>query len=357
MKRIPTTVLRTALLFAACSLASAATGAAAPEQSRPGVEAPIPLADPSRAPDSTNRSVTAAAAESPAPSASDAATGQAIAGASSSPASPSDQAREARITAWISELSRQAEFAGWANASHRTDILGPGTHSWLVTVVKDGKDAGYLVVTYAPDGELGLAEYGSGPYPLFSLTTLHRILAQRGLVLLSDSPDSSDAVRLMYLGPLESYWIVNTGEETLYLDAKSGERLPVIGEEIAPATPSVSTDGTAPLPNEDEAQATLKTEWRTSQAPIDPLQGTEWMRPAAHALLVPAAADLLPILRKQPIGFAISLYNGQCLYPFAVSGLHLWSDGTAYVAVDQYGSRYIPWTLAERGIFYPVQSR
>ncbi|WP_058303579.1 hypothetical protein [Gorillibacterium timonense] len=330
MNRIATAVSRTALLLTAALMIAAASGTV----SVPGAAA--------AAPDPTGSS----GAESPVPIHGATVDARASSTATLEPfPSESERKREERISAWIEELSRQPGFESWKNADHRTEVLGPGTHSWLVTIIQDNKETGYLVATYSPDGELGLAEYGNGPYPLFSMTTLHRILAQRGLVLLSDS---SDVLHKNYLGPLESYWIVETGEEPLYLDAKSGERLP---ELTAPLLPLLSqADDEASLSLLSGAKL-IKTEWHSSESPSDPLDDSGWMKPDAHAKHFANAEALLPILSKQPVNLSFVLYGGQCIYPFAVSGLHLWTDGTAYVSVDQDGSRFIPWTAAAQGSF------
>lgn len=359
MKPISTAALRAALLFAACLLASAAAGAAAaPGPSAPGVEASASQ------PGGTGASLPSASAELP----------QNAEKLSVHSASPSEQALEAKIAGWIGELSRQPGFEIWSVATHRTEVLGPGTHSWLVTVIRNGDEAGYLVVTFAPDGTLGLAEYGSGPYPLFSLNTLHRVLAQRGLILNTDDEDPYDSEQLqrIYRGPMESYWIVKIDSETLYLDAKSGQRLPDL-DRLKPAEqalqaaeqpvavsakkPLAEPLGIAPFPDADPASPSrLETEWHSAAISTDSAD-TGWIKPSARLQATPSAAELLPLLQRMPVGLLLKVYGDQCLYPLAVDGFHEWNDGSVFVGLEQEGSRFLPWTTVERGRFYPASAR
>ncbi|MEO3944239.1 hypothetical protein [Gorillibacterium sp. CAU 1737] len=309
--------VRTVWLISTCLLLSAAPARAeAPSPSAPTVEAPLPL------PDRSGSSSAKATTENS--------------------VSPSEAAREARIEAWIKELSGKPGFEAWKDAVHRTEPLGPGTHSWLVSLsTADGTEAGYLVVTYDPQGQLGLAEYGTGSYPLFSMKTLHRVLAQRGLILLSDEADS---IKRMYLGPLESYWIVPTDEGMLYLDAKSGQRLPKLDKTSSSRAPEGSY---STLP----AQATIEKEWHAEEPGSDPLDGADWIHPQAKQVILPNASELLSQLMKRPVHLTFTLYEGQCIYPFSLNGIHLWVNGIAFVSVDHEGSRFIPWAFTEQAIY------
>ncbi|WP_438432098.1 hypothetical protein [Gorillibacterium sp. sgz500922] len=349
MKPISTAALRAALLFAACLLASAAAGAAAaPGPSAPGMEASAPQ------PGGTGASLPSASAELP----------KNAEKFSVHSASPSEQALEAKIAGWIGELSRQPGFESWSQASHRTEVLGPGTHSWLVTVIRDGDEAGYLVVTFAPDGTLGLAEYGSGPYPLFSLNTLHRVLAQRGLILDTDDEDpyDSDQLQRIYLGPMESYWIVKIDSETLYLDAKSGQRLPDLDSARTPqeGLQTAEPPGVVSLPDSSPANpaspSRVETEWHAAAISTDSAD-TGWIKPSAWLQATPSAAELLPLLQRTPVGLLLKVYGDQCLYPLAVDGFHEWNDGSVFVGLEQEGSRFLAWTTVERGRFFPASAR
>lgn len=143
--------------------------------------------------------------------------------------SPNERIHTYALTV-IDQLSRQETFATWKNAELAIAPLGPGTHSWYVTISTKSKPTGYLIIGAQPSGGYSLVEYGLGPDLLFSQTTLQSALLESGLIP-SISAQSLRSVRVerLYWSPLLAEWRItpNNGRGTAqYLDARNEDWLP-----------------------------------------------------------------------------------------------------------------------------------
>ncbi|MGY4760000.1 hypothetical protein ACVNS2_10460 [Paenibacillus caseinilyticus] len=250
---------------------------------------------------------------------------------------------EEAVQALIRELSAQEGFESWAKAEWTSYPLGPGTHGWVVLLKTDGVEAGYLVIQDAGAGRYLLSEYGRGEYPLFSLQTLHHSLVRLDLI-----PSDTHAERLYY-NPLEALWqITAPGGPVRYLDAKTGEELPLHPGEVPhkelPAGEGISYQTGSPAP---------KPERLIGGSPFDAYERLPWVTsPPASP---PSPAQLGEWLKQgsRPI-YAAEVYGGRHLIPLAVTGLAVWSGGTAYVRALQDDDRYLPLgALHHLGGFYP----
>lgn len=116
----------------------------------------------------------------------------------------------------IQALSSQSEFSSWGQSEAAYDPLGPGTHSWLVSLSSGGHPAGYLIITAKPGGGLALAEYGVGPNPLYNPDRLN------GLTFKQMEP--------LYGGPTLTQWRIRQNNAQAspdtYIEAGNGELLP-----------------------------------------------------------------------------------------------------------------------------------
>ena len=126
--------------------------------------------------------------------------------------------------------------------------LGPGTHGWVILFSDQGREVGYMIVQATESGEFRLMEYGTGSSPLFSLTTLYRSLVQQELIpstTLFEDFVQNETIPFdrLYTSTLTSVWKVTLDDKTYYLDAKSGELLPLT-KDPEPREPAESVRGT-----------------------------------------------------------------------------------------------------------------
>lgn len=130
----------------------------------------------------------------------------------------------------IQQLAANAPFTGWSAAKPIIEPLGPGTHSWLVTLSSGTSTStaplGYLIISATPDGDYKLVEYGLGENSLYAKPTLESGLAGLGL---AKKTKSLPTVTPVYAGPVLAEWMVRAAGKTgpvHFLDALTGERLP-----------------------------------------------------------------------------------------------------------------------------------
>ncbi|TJY41344.1 hypothetical protein E5161_13050 [Cohnella pontilimi] len=247
-----------------------------------------------------------------------------------------------QVTVWVSELSKRQPFTSWKTAASDIQALGPGTHSWLVLLSANGKTVGYMVVQAAADGSFRLGEYGTGPAALFSETALKRTLKENGL-LTSKSP-SYMTVQKHYLHPFAAFWEVTIYSETYWLDAKTGELLPMndkIFNLQAKKTPvPVSAAGPG-----------VSTSWLKSA--FDPYERLPWLTGEKPFSVQDAAKLQTRIRSKQHLRYVSEPFGDAILYALPVTGFQRWTGGRLDIALDMSGTRYIPLkTLTTLGRFY-----
>lgn len=66
----------------------------------------------------------------------------------------------------LNKLAAEAPFTAWKDAGIEYYPLGPGTHSWLVNVMKGEQRIGYMIISATDQGGYMLSEYGAGTYGL-----------------------------------------------------------------------------------------------------------------------------------------------------------------------------------------------
>ncbi|MGG6310277.1 hypothetical protein [Paenibacillus macerans] len=139
----------------------------------------------------------------------------------------------------IGQLAQAEPFTAWAGAATAIEPLGPGTHSWLVTVAaasatgRDGASPlpasaqrGYLIISATESGDYKLVEYGMGAYSVFDRALLEAALRSSGLGA-AETAGGVTAVPL-YAGPALAEWMVRLpeGGEPRFVHAADGEWLP-----------------------------------------------------------------------------------------------------------------------------------
>lgn len=264
-----------------------------------------------------------------------------------------------QIQTWIDSMAVQTGFEAWKNAQWTHYALGPGTHGWVVILKQAGAEVGYLVVSATPEGSWTLTEYGTGSSPLFSLTTLYRSLVQLALIADPIDPSSFETVTLpsdlvierLYHSPLHALWKVippAAGEAgTIYIDAKTGEQLPLSPDPWrrlpSPTATGLPADTAAP-----RIENALELEG------FDPFHHTSWLR--GTPLKLANFAQLQQALRSDSsVTYVADLYDRRVLAPFAVTGYAVWAGASVpFIRLEQEGSRYIPLQeLFENGFFFP----
>jgi hypothetical protein len=246
----------------------------------------------------------------------------------------SESSLAATINSWRAALAHEKGFESWQTAAWNSYPLGPGTHGWVIILSEQGQDVGYMIVHATENGSFRLTEYGTGDNPLFSLTTLYRSLVQQELIPATTS--FSDFVQnetilkdRLYMDALTAVWKINIQNQTYYLDAKSGELLP-LKEDPTPKLTDAPVKGTE-----------LKGEANTVLHPaFDPYDRLPWIQgtplPATDLKELQSALNL-----QDRLTYVTELYDGQVTLPLAILGYQQWKDGDTYLTLDHVGPRYV----------------
>lgn len=344
---------------AAPAPAKPALAAPASEAPAPGYpEAPPGPAGPAEAADSVQTIQPEAAPQPAPPAGQDTPAPDGLAAEHKSAAPPGGSAEQdelsRQIEAWTDNLSKEAGFADWSGAAWSIYPLGPGTHSWVVIVKNGGAEIGYMVVASTGEGGYRLMEYGLGQAPLFSTNTLYQTLVQRGLIpdtLSSDSfmTDGPYSVKRLYIPPMQAVWLLDNGQEALYLDAKTGQELPDIGQWLASALNHPDSVQSAP----SGASGLHHVAESAALTAFDPFIKPSWLK--GTPLKLPSFEEWKSALTapEARITYSGKWYGGQALYPLPVTGYHLWENSAAYIRLEHDGPRYVPYEdAAASGSFY-----
>ena len=257
---------------------------------------------------------------------------------------------ETQVNNWIESLSAQKEFQSWRGAAWTRYPLGPGMHGWLVLIMKNGQEIGYLVIGSAEDNQLKLIEYGTGDKPLFSLQTLYQSMVQHELIRSYDEwlarmYEHPVAPERLYYSPLHAVWKVAAGNDWIFIDAVTGEELPLTDEAFL---------GLEPLQAEQSGLIADKARLAESLSlePADPFDDTNWITDEPLSIRTPGQL-VSAVGQQRPIIYAANLYGETVLAPFSAAGYHQWNE-VLYAALAQEGAiRYMPFPiLAAYGSFF-----
>lgn len=250
---------------------------------------------------------------------------------------------------YMNALAAEPAFSGWKSAAVRVEALGPGTHGWLATVVS-AKEAplGYLVLYAAEDGTCRLGEYGLGPQPLFDAAALRRSLNAGGWLRAAGT--AGYAAIKHYAHPFAAAWEVRLPKETIWLDAKSGELLPI-------RSAAEWNDAAAAAAKKAETYAAAKPgELRVlAEADVfDPYERLSWL--LGDKPFAPQPDKLVARLKaKSQLVYVTEPFGDKMLYALSVIGYHRWQDGRLDLALEMNGQRFIPLgtlTGQANGLFY-----
>jgi hypothetical protein len=247
-----------------------------------------------------------------------------------------------QVNEWVSILSSKEPFAAWRKAAPDIQPLGPGTHSWLVLMSAKSRVVGYLVVQAEADGSFRLGEYGTGAAVLFSNAVLERTLMENGLIS-SDTNPSLTTVK-HYLHPFAAFWEVIIGSETYWIDAKTGELLPMDSKLFH----SVNTAKT-PLPA--SAGQGISSLWLKKT--FDPYERLPWLTGEKPFASQDAKKVQSRIRSALHLRYVSEPFGDAMLYAVPAIGFQSWVGGRLDVALDMDGTRFIPLdTLNSYGHFY-----
>lgn len=264
------------------------------------------------------------------------------------------------VDRWIRELAKQPEFVDWTKATWRREPLGPGLHGWIVLLERGGKEVGYLVIGAKPDGQFILVEYGAGEYPLFSINTLYRSLVRQELIPSSMTVEQfllreDVSAERHYFGPFETVWAVTIGHDQAWLDAKTGEALPLDTAILQLAANETAQRFDADIPQDGEpAEAAVVRSLTTPD--FDPYYHLGWLsKPGAPLQSLQQVQHELAASRL--VTYVTELYGDNVIYAVATTGYQEWQSLGTYIRLDHIGTRYIPaQLLLAEGEFHQIPS-
>lgn len=213
-----------------------------------------------------------------------------------------------------------------------------------------------MTVSVTPENEYQLMEYGTGPYPLFSLKTLWNSLQQSNIIdptTSADELENATSVHLerIYAPPLLAVWQVHTPNAFYVFDAKTGEQYPSIRsvEKELVSVASVHSEGSEKDMNGIQLSDHLNV---VQTDAFDPFNHIFWIleEPANattfHETIAAAMSEAKQIV------YTTNILDGQVTLPFAVIGTHIWGDDkheegmqSQLVMLDHYGPRLLPYPL------------
>lgn len=250
------------------------------------------------------------------------------------------------VNRFIHELASHQGFEQWKQGAWTTYPLGPGTHGWIVIVTVDGQEAGYLVVQASGQDTYRLIEYGKGKYPLFSMQTLNRSLVRLEII---EYPYHLERI---YYNPLEALWKITVPQanRVWYIDAKTGEELPLDNDSQLPESESGIFVKPLPFTNTDSLHTIIEA---GQTEPSDAYERLPWVQGKAETLVRFEQLRQWIDQGRKPI-FAARLYGGNVHVPLPITGYQTWSGGESFVGVRQDDDRYLPLhAINPLGGFYP----
>lgn len=250
----------------------------------------------------------------------------------------------------ISKLARTEMFQSWGDADEPViEPLGPGTHSWLITIPlpenspvgANSTGPGYMIITAAGPGEYKLVEYGFGADSIFSARTLGTALNEYGL----SSPGHKDHmlnVAPVYGGPVLAGWRVSGvsgGKGTVFLDALNGEQLPENDRTWNKQEKKYKAPNTAAGSRETllipEQPILTSTEF-------DPYDNIQWM--TGQALDVSPNTLVKLLTRNKELVFVTTGPTRTYHTPLPVYGFQMWNVQTASSENDSRLTKLSPST-------------
>lgn len=257
----------------------------------------------------------------------------------------------------IRDLAVHLPFKNWQGASLDYTPLGPGTHSWLVTVEDGTKPLGYLIITSDDLGGYVLSEYGIGSDLPYSLAPLEDALVAAGILkgkpqkdkaIFSSLPKGS-RMEALY-SSISPYWkITLKGKAPVYVHAVTYEIVPSPSNAKTPFTPNKKNIKTLTLNSSGSWTAASVI---TTDGEEDPYQNLMWL--SKPTLSIKTRDDLITLLpegSQKSLVFTADKQNAAFGAPFNLNGWQRWShkdkleSEVIYVTIPQRNTdliRFVP---------------
>lgn len=230
------------------------------------------------------------------------------------------------------QLAKLSTFSTWANADIVVEPLGPGTHSWLASILQKRDNhitlVGYMVISVNTANHYVLVEYGAGEDSIY-----HPDRLSEALSLLGFSTREVTA-KPYYGGPTWTEWCLSNGQ---FIQAVTGEVVPqsqaswdVIQHQYSAPTGSISTakiEDYSPLPIV------------LTGHDFDPYEQISWM--VAKPLQLQTSNFIQTLVTNKQLIFVGAEAEGNRNYriPFSITGYQKWDVDVIYV---QAGSKTSP---------------
>lgn len=232
----------------------------------------------------------------------------------------------------IRKLAQTEPFNAWLGAKTVIEPLGPGTHSWLVTVLPGGSGGdsrlnGYLIISATSDGQYKLVEYGLGAHNVFAPSLLKAALKNSELAA-EMTPEQLSQIRVtpLYAGPALAEWMVRLpdDESPRFIHAADGEWLP----ETADTWDKQAALYQAPRLAAGSGQAELAPgEIHYTASRFNPYDNLLWM--TQGPLPVKQETFIRKLQSSKQLIFAASGPERTYSIPMPIYGYQTWQDGAS----------------------------
>lgn len=232
----------------------------------------------------------------------------------------------------VRKLAQTEPFSTWHGAKIVIEPLGPGTHSWLVTVIPgqsggNSRSNGYLIISATSNGEYKLVEYGLGENPVFAPSLLKAALKNSELAgELTAEQLSQIRITPMYAGPALAEWMIRLpdGESPRFIHAADGEWLP----ETAETWERQAALYKAPQHAADSGEAKLAPGRIVFTADaFNPYDNLLWM--ADSPLSVKQETFIRKLQSSKQLIFAAAGPERTYSIPMPIYGYQTWQDSTS----------------------------
>ncbi|SDW56654.1 hypothetical protein SAMN05518855_1003116 [Paenibacillus sp. CF384] len=264
---------------------------------------------------------------------------------------------EQQVQAWVDALSDQPQFQSWKRATAAIVPLGPGTHGWLVTFRLDRLPVGYMIVHATAEGGFVLGEYGTGMHPAFDANTLYSSMVRQGLfTTYAEAIKKPLHLERLYVSPVLAVWkYVAANQETYYLDAWTGEALPITDQLWQEQTKALVANVDKPALSMAKTTTAVQLKKLSAAAAnqvFDPYERLPWLTKSPLSQeQIKHLPDLLD--KRNQIRFTAELFRETVLFVYPAIGYHNWDNHSLFVAFDSVGTRYIPIDLLnQEGHFF-----
>jgi hypothetical protein len=153
----------------------------------------------------------------------------------------------------------------------------------------------------------------------------------------------------LYASPLHAVWKVTSGESLFFIDAKTGEALPLQSKTDQQELDHYKVpENMLTLP---EPEHTITASLQLPE--FDPYDKLPWVK--GSPFQYESAASLTRDLDQQKqLTYTAQLYTDKVTVPLAVTGYDQWSNEEVFLLLEQNGQRAIPYNTASRfGTLYP----